>query len=81
MILRNGLPNSLMEWKPDSERLLHARFKWTQVNMSILQCYAPTPNAEDEEKENLYSSLHAEVEKISRHDLSIIVEDLNAKVA
>ena len=37
LILRKGLRISLMEWKPVSEMLLYARFKWKQVNMSILQ--------------------------------------------
>ena len=54
LILRKGLRNSLMEWKPVSEKLLYARYKWNQVNTSILQCYALINNAEDEKKENLY---------------------------
>ena len=54
LILKKGLQNSLMEWKTVSERLLYARFKWKQVNMSILQCYATTNNGEDEEKELLF---------------------------
>ena len=48
--------------------------------MSTLQCYAPTNNAEDEEQENVYSSLDTEVERISRHDLLNIAGDFNAKV-
>ena len=56
LILRKGLRNYLMEWKPVSERLLYARFKRKQVNMSILQCYTPRNNAEDEEKELLFKS-------------------------
>ena len=42
--------------------------------------YAPTNNAEYEEKEDFYSSVQAEVEKMSRHHLLLIMVGLNAKV-
>ena len=71
LILRKRLRISLIEWKSVNERVIYARFKGKQVNMSIIQCYAPMINAEDKEKETFYSSVQAEVEKISRHNAKV----------
>ena len=72
LILRKGLRNCLM--KSVSEMLD------LKGNMSILMCYAPTNNADNEEKENFYSSFQADIQKISRHDLLIIVEERKSRI-
>jgi len=53
---------------------------WRRPWDAITKDYCRTNSAEDEEIENFYSSLQAEVGKISWHDLLIIVGDINAKV-
>ena len=55
---------------------MYARFKGKQVNMSILQQTMQKMT----KKESFYSTFQSEDEKISRHELLIIVGDLNAKV-
>nr|KAG5693522.1 hypothetical protein BaRGS_006224 [Batillaria attramentaria] len=48
--------------------------------VTILQCYAPTNMADEEEKENFYEQLQAVLDKAPRRDLKILMGDLNAKV-
>lgn len=80
LILRKGVEKALIEWKPISERLMRARFRGKHGKLTILQCYAPTNDAEEEVKEQFYSELLRETESIPTHDLLIIMGDLNAKV-
>ena len=80
VILKKGLERCLLEWKPINNRLISARLKGRHVNITILQCYAPTNDSSEESKEDFYSQLQAEVEKAARHDLLVVMGDLNAKV-
>ena len=71
---------SLIEWEPISDRLLRARFDSRYCKMTILQCYAPTNEAEDETKDDWYEQLQSAVSKVPQHDMLLIMGDLNAKV-
>lgn len=56
MVISKKFKNSLLEWQPISERLLKARFKCKVRNVTIIQCYAPTEDADIEVKESFYTS-------------------------
>ena len=67
-----------MEWEPISDRLIRARFSSNYCNLTILQCYAPTSEAEEDVKDDFYEQLQR-VSKIPQHDLLLITGGLNAK--
>ena len=80
IILKKGLEKSLMEWKPINSRLMKIRLKGKHINTTIIQCYAPTNDSEDENKSLFYEQLQAEIENTPRHEIKIVMGDFNAKV-
>ncbi len=46
--------------------------------MTIIQVYAPTDDAENEDKHDLYHQLQATLQKIKRRDIKIVIGDFNA---
>ena len=56
------------------------RLQGQLVNMSLVQCYASTNETDDTTKDSFYAQLQAELEKLPRHDMLVIMGDLDAKV-
>src|SRR5579871_5514335 len=80
LILKNGMNKHLIEWQPVNERIMTARFNGRYAKLYIIQCYAPTNEAEEEDKEAFYRRLQEIVDKVPAHDVLCIMGDLNAKV-
>ena len=57
-----------MGWKPVNDRILTARFKSCHSKTTIIQVYALTEEAEEEEKDNFYNSLQDTLNKIPKRD-------------
>ena len=71
---------SFLEWEPISDRLIRARFNSDHCKLSIIQCYAPTNDTDDEIKENFFEQLQATISKIPQHDMLLVMGDLNVKI-
>ncbi|KAK2723888.1 hypothetical protein QYM36_002297 [Artemia franciscana] len=71
---------AMTNWNPVNEHIMTARFVSNHTKMTIIACYAPTNEADEEEKDALYKMLHSVTKDVPRHDVLCVVGDLNAKV-
>ena len=70
LVLDNKSIKCLLSFTPVSDRIANARLSHKQGKMTVLVCYAPTNEADDEAKETFYSALANELSKISPTILS-----------
>ncbi|XP_078357393.1 uncharacterized protein LOC144642296 [Oculina patagonica] len=82
IMLAKEAQRALISWEAVSPRIITARFatKKKDISINIIQCYAPTNDAEDEKKEEFYDQLQSVVNKQGDKDVTILMGDLNAKV-
>ena len=71
---------TLLEWKPLSEILLYSRFNSKFAKMSIITANASMEDAEEEVKDDFCDNLQSAVEAIPRHNVLLVIGDLNARV-
>jgi len=71
---------TLIEWTPISKRIFTARFYSKYKKLTVVQAYAPTNDAMDEEKDEFYNQLQDTVSGCNRNDMIVVMGDLNDKV-
>ena len=60
--------------------MISVRFQGKPFNITVIQVYAPTSNAEEAEVEWLYEDLQDLLELTSKRDVLFIIGEWNAKV-
>ena len=80
IIMKKEAAGALISWKPVSDRIITARFNSKHIKTTVVQVYAPTNDASDEEKDRFYNQLQQVFNETHDHDLVITMGDLNAKI-
>ena len=72
--------NAIMGYDTVSDRLLSVRFKGKNVNITVVQVYAPTSTAGEEDQESFYNDLQSIIDRTPKGDVVVVIGDFNAKV-
>ena len=79
-MLAKRAQEAFIEWKPISPRIILARFRSKIRNVTFINCYAPTNEAEVETKADFYDKLQKTLDGRTRRDILIVTGDFNAKM-
>ena len=80
LLLNKEAQNSLSEWTPINDRIITAKFLSNHADLVIIQCYAPTSNADDGQKDAFYEALDETIRKFERHGILLVQGDFNGKI-
>ena len=78
-IIKRSLENSIIDFEPINSRMWKVRIKGKFYNTTIVNIYAPTESANEEQKEQFYEDLNRCCDQIPKHHALLILEDLNQK--
>ena len=79
-IVKNNLKGSVLGYNPVSDRVITIRISAKPVNLTIIQLYAPTSTASDEEIDSFYEVVQDTLDSIPNGDITLLMGDLNAKI-
>ena len=77
--LNQMVTKSLLGYHPVNDRILSVRIHGKVREITIIQAYAPTSSATEEEREQFYYQLQSHMDKYKK-DIMILIGDFNAKV-
>ena len=79
-IVNQRVRNAVLGWSLKNNRIISVYFQGKPFNITIIQIYAPTSNAEEAEVEWFYEDLQDFLELTAKKDILFIIGDWNAKV-
>ena len=80
MIVKKGFQNAVLECNLKHNRMISVCFESKPFNLTVIQVYAPTTNAEEAEIEQFYEDLQDLLELAPPKNVLFIIGDWNAKV-
>ena len=79
-MVKKRVQNAVLGCNLKNNRMISVRFQGKPFNITVIQVYAPTSNAEEAEFEWFYEDLQDLLELTCKKDVLFIIGDLNAKV-
>ena len=80
IIVNRRLRNAVLGCNLKNDRLISVHFQGKSFNITVIQVYAPTSNAEEAEVEQFYEHLQDLLELTPKNHVLFITGDWNAKV-
>ena len=72
--------NAVLVYSLKNNRMITVYFQGNPLNITVIQVYAPTSNAEEAEVEQFYEDIQDLLEPTPKKDVLFIIGDWNAKV-
>ena len=79
-MVNKRVQNAVLGCKLKNDRMISVRCQGKPLNITVIQVYAPTSNAEEAEVEWFYEDLQDLLELTPKKDVLFIIGDWNAKV-
>ena len=80
IIVNKTVQNEVLGCSLKNDRIISVCFQGKPFNITVIQVYAPTSNAEEAEGEWFYEDLQDLLELTPKEDVLFIIADWNAKV-
>ena len=80
IMVNKRVQNAVLGYSLKHNRMISACFQGNPFNITVIQVYAPTSNAEEAEVQWFYEDLQDLLELTPKKDVLFIIGDWNAKV-
>ena len=80
IIVNKRVPNAVLGCSLKNNRMTSVHFQGTPFNITVIQVYSPTSNAEEAEVDQFYEDLQELPGLTPKKDVLFIIGDWNAKV-
>ena len=80
IVVNKRVRNAVLGCNLKNDRMISVRFQGKPFNITVIQDYAPTSNAEEAEAEWFYEDLQDLLELTPKKDVLFIIGDWNAKL-
>ena len=80
IMVNKRVQNAVLVCNLNNDRMISVRFQGKPLNITVIQVYARTNNAEEAKVERFYEDLQDHLELTPKKDVLFIIRDWNAKV-
>ena len=80
MVLSRITSKAVLGYNPVNERLISIRIQAQPMNITVIQAYAPTSDADENMTQTFYDQLQDILDNTPQKDVTIVMGDFNAKV-